>query len=55
MIQKPYVGAITYEMEKAPYYSSCILNIPSSTQLTEDDIRYAAYMIKEVLGELSNE
>ena len=53
--QKPYVGAITYEMEKAPYYSSCILNIPSSTQLTEDDIRYAAYMIKEVLGELSNE
>lgn len=53
--QKPYVGAITYKMEKAPYYSSCILNIPSSTQLTEDDIRYSTDMIKAVLGEHSNE
>lgn len=52
--QKPYVGAITYEIEKAPYYSSCILNIPSSTQLTEDDIRYAAAMIKDVLGGICN-
>ena len=27
--QLPYQNAIAYEMEKAPYYSSCILNIPS--------------------------
>lgn len=32
--QLPYQNAIAYEMEKAPYYSSCILNIPSSTQIT---------------------
>ena len=38
--QLPYQNAIAYEMEKALYYSSCILNIPSSTQITEDDIRF---------------
>ena len=29
-----------FEMEKAPYYSSCILNFPSSTNLTKEDIEY---------------
>lgn len=53
--QKPYINAIRYAIEKAPYYSSCILNIPSSTQITEDDIRYSADCIKEVLGELNDE
>lgn len=53
--QKPYINTLRYEMEKAPYYSSCILNIPSSTQLTEDDITYSTDCIKEVLGELNDE
>lgn len=53
--QKPYVDSICYKIEKASYYSSCILNIPSTTQLTEDDIKYSTEMIKEVLGDLSNE
>lgn len=53
--QKPYKSALTYQMEKAPYYSSCILNIPSSTQIMEDDIEYSVDCIKAVLGELSNE
>ena len=48
--QLPYQNAVAYEMERAPYYSKCILNIPSSTQLTEDDIMYAAQQIKRVLG-----
>ncbi len=47
--QKPYEGALVYEMEKAPYYSSCILNFPSSTQITEEEIRFAAEKIKEIL------
>ena len=33
---------------KAPYYSSCILNIPSSTQITDDDIRFVVEQIKVV-------
>ena len=44
--QIPYRGTIAYEMEKAPYYSSCILNIPSSTQITEEDIRFVVEQLK---------
>lgn len=40
--QIPYKDALVYEMEKAPYYSSCILNFPSSTQITEEEIRTVA-------------
>ncbi len=48
--QLPYKDSIAYEMEKAPYYSNCILNIPCSTQITEEEIVYASEQIKEVLG-----
>lgn len=47
--QLPYIHEKTYQMAKAPYYAERILNIPSSTQLKEDDIQYAAEQIKEVL------
>lgn len=50
--QTPYRNSLCYKIEKASYYSNCILNIPSSTQITEDDIRFSVDMIKEVLGEL---
>ena len=53
--QLPYKDFVAYKMEKAPYYSSCILNFPSSTQITEDDIKYVFEQIKTVLGELANE
>ena len=53
--QKPYENDMTYKMEKAPYYSSCILNFPCSTQITAEEIEYVAKMIKEVLGELAND
>lgn len=46
--QLPYQDALAYEMEKAPYYSSCILNIPSSTQITDDDIGFVVEQIKVV-------
>ena len=48
--QKPYLNDYTYKIEKAKYYSSCILNIPSSTQITEEEIVYVADKIKELLG-----
>ncbi len=53
--QKPYEGDIAYKMEKAPYYSSCILNFPCSTQITEEEIEFVARKIKEVLEELAND
>lgn len=53
--QLPFQNYIAYKMEKAPYYSSCILNFPCSTQITEEEIRYVVDQIKETLGELTNE
>ena len=51
--QKPYENAVIYKMEKAPYYSKCILNFPCSTQITEEEIRYVVEQIKNILGELA--
>ncbi len=48
--QKPYEDALAYEMEKAPYYSSCILNFPCSTQITEEEVWYVAEQIKQIIG-----
>ncbi len=52
--QKPYKGEATYQLEKAPYYASRILNIPSSTQITGEEIRYVADEVKCLLKELAN-
>lgn len=49
--QKPYQNYYTYKLERAPYYADRILNIPCSTNLTEDDIRFVIDNIKEVLKE----
>lgn len=48
--QKPYEHEKTYRLEKAPYYAERILNIPSSTQITEEEIKYVAKAVKETLA-----
>ena len=53
--QKPYEGEVTYKLEKAPYYAARILNIPSSTQITKEEISYVAGKVKQLLRELANE
>ena len=52
--QKPYHDDDTYQLEKAPYYASRILNIPCSTQITEEEINYVANEIKQLLREMAN-
>lgn len=52
--QKPYEHAVTYKLEKAPYYADRILNIPSSTQITEEEILYVANEVKQLLRDLAN-
>jgi len=47
--QLPYIKDECFELKKAPYYAERILNIPASTQLTKDDIVYAAENVKKVL------
>ena len=51
--QKPYLSEATYQLEKAPYYASRILNIPSSTQITAEEINYVADEIKCLLKDLA--
>jgi perosamine synthetase len=50
--QLPYVREECFELEKGTFYAARVLNIPASTQLSEDDIRFAAEKIKSVLEEL---
>lgn len=51
--QIPYEGETTYKLEKAPFYASRILNIPSSTQITKEEIAYVADEVKKILWELA--
>ena len=51
--QKPYEGEETYLLEKAPYYAARILNLPCSTQITEDEILTVCREVKQLLTELS--
>lgn len=53
--QIPYQNEYTYKLEKAPYYAERILNLPSSTQITEEEIAYVAMQVKEVLGDFAND
>ena len=47
--QLPYEKEDTYKLEKAPYYAERILNIPCSTQITEEEIKYVAEQVTDVL------
>lgn len=51
--QLPYLKEAVFELEKAPYYAERILNLPSSTQITEEEIRFVAEQVKEVLRQKS--
>ena len=52
--QIPYKNAVTYELEKAPYYASCILNIPSTTQITKEEMKYVVEQVQDVLRGLED-
>lgn len=47
--QKPYQNSIAYKIEKAKYYSERIINIPCSTQITEEEIRRVVQEIENIL------
>lgn len=53
--QKPYIEAEAYQIEKAFYYSGCILNLPSSTQITKEEIYYVVEQVRSLLGACANE
>ena len=47
---KPYRDSRAYRIEKAPLYHASVVNIPCSTNLTEDEVRYVASQIKDIMG-----
>lgn len=47
--QEPYKEEIAYKIEKAKYYSSCILNVPCSTQIRKEEIEYVSAQVKSTL------
>lgn len=47
--QKPYENDVAYNIERAPYFAERILNIPCSTQLTDEEIEFVVKEVKEVL------
>lgn len=47
--QKPYLKSLSYEIEKAKYYSERIINIPCSTNITEDEITNVVKAIYSVV------
>lgn len=53
--QTPYSREYSYKLERAPYYVERILNIPSSTQITREEIEYVVAQVKNVLGGFSIE
>lgn len=48
--QKPYQSDIAYEIEKAEEYSRCIINVPCSTNLTEEEIERVVHALQRQLG-----
>ena len=47
--QLPYREYEAYRVEKALYYADRVLNIPCSTQITADEIKYVSSEVKQVL------
>lgn len=48
--QLPYRECIAYEIEKAQYYVDRVINIPCSTNLTEDDIIVVAKAVRQIFN-----
>jgi len=47
--QKPYRDCSAYRIERAKDYSSRIINIQCSTQLTVEELDYVAEKLQEIL------
>ena len=45
--QKPYQSDIAYQIEKAEIYSKCVINVPCSTNLTEEEIERVVDTLKK--------
>ncbi len=51
--QVPYLSDECYQIEKAKYFASRILNIPSSTSITDEEIKFVVKSIKQTLRKMT--
>ena len=47
--QKPYLDNQSYEIKKAPYYESHVLNVPCSTDLEPEDVELVSERIIDII------
>lgn len=52
--QLPYRSAVSYAIEKASFYSRRILNLPASTQITNEEIHYVAEQMRDLQNSWSS-
>jgi len=45
--QKPYLNNQTYKIEKAYYYEENLINVPCSSNLSEEDVKVVIWKLKE--------
>ena len=48
---RPFQSYRTYRIERAEYFHKNLVNLPCSTNLTEDDVRTVAAAVHEILGQ----
>ena len=48
--QKPYQKAMHYKIDKANYYRQHIINVPCSSNLSEEEVYYVVDMLKEIIN-----
>ena len=53
--QRPYRQEDSYSLVEAYYYAERILNLPCSTQITEEEISFVVQNVKEVLEVFAND
>lgn len=53
--QLPYLNYECFELEKAHYYAERVINLPSSTQITEDEIKFVVDTIKMTVNEFEKD
>jgi len=50
--QQPYKNEIAYKIKRAKEYSTCILNLPCSTNITQAEIEYVVAKVKRELEDM---
>lgn len=50
--QKPYLNNQTYRIEKACYYEENLINVPCSSNLSEEDVEVVIKMLREIYKKL---